>query len=171
MFKKNKRGISELVSYVLLIILAVGIASGVFVWLKYLAVKPQYVECPDIGFIIEEDTCFGANQDFGNITFYLKNNGNFDITGFKMMVANSDKKIFRNISLKSDCPPIALGQFEDNLYGCPVNVSETAQIFGKFCLDTIKYIRISAIKEVEGKLAYCKPIDFPITNCIQGTGC
>ena len=85
---KNKRGISELVSYVLLITLAIAIAGGVFVWLKYEAIPPAKEECPDVNIILLNDTCYNNAGGQGNITFWIKNNGNFDIDGFKFMIAN-----------------------------------------------------------------------------------
>ena len=72
---QNKRGISELVSYVLLIVLAIALAGGVYIWLTSIAKPSQQVECPDVNIRLESYECFKPiNGNPGNITLLLKNN-------------------------------------------------------------------------------------------------
>ena len=75
---KNKRAISELVAYVLLITLAVSMAAVTYAFLKPYAEKPlPEEECPDaINIVIEDYAC---NTTHINIS--LKNRGLFNVTG------------------------------------------------------------------------------------------
>ena len=168
----NKKGISELVSYVLLIVLAIAIAGGVYLWLTSIAKPLQTVECPDISLILENYSCFGANKggagNIGNITLFLRNNGRFDITGFKIMIANKSDGILSNITMIENCT----GDTPINSYGCEIDVSSTREVSGRYiCLDKVQYVQISPIKEIDGKLAYCNPMVFSISNCDAGQAC
>ena len=159
---KNKKGISELVSYVLLIVLAIAIASGVYIWLTSIAKPSQAVECPDVNLRLEEYECFKSQgSQPGNITLHLKNTGKFDITGFRIVIKDDPDGIFSNISMYNKC----FGESTSGAYGCEINVSETRSVFGVFSVNKIRLVQIMPIKEVDGKLAYCKPIEFLIDNC------
>jgi hypothetical protein len=162
---KNKKGISELVSYVLLIVLAIAIAGGVYIWLTSIAKPSKAVECPDVNLRLESYECTQKSADNpGELTLVLKNNGKFDITGFRIMIRDDPDKIFSDISVVNDCfgGEIAIGA-----YGCEIAVSETRSVSGTFShIITVKQVQIMPIKEVDGKLAYCKPIEFVIDNCV-----
>ena len=74
----NKKAISELVAYVLLITLAVSMAAVTYAFLKPYAEKPlPEEECPDaINIVIENYACNDTN-----INISLKNRGLFSVTG------------------------------------------------------------------------------------------
>lgn len=70
---KNKKGISELISYVLLITLALAMAGGVYAYLRFYAENPLPEEqCDGISVAIVEYSC----QD-GEMTITIKNTGRF----------------------------------------------------------------------------------------------
>lgn len=74
----NKKAISELVAYVLLITLAVAMAAATYAFLRPYAEKPLPAEeCPDaINIVIENYACNDTN-----INISLKNRGLFSVTG------------------------------------------------------------------------------------------
>ncbi len=162
----NKKGISELVSYVLLIVLAIAIASGVYIWLTSIAKPSNAVECPDVNLRLESYECIQRfANDPGKLTLDLKNNGKFDITGFRIMIRDDPDRLFSNISVVNDCFG---GESTLGAYGCEIKVSETRSVSGTFsAINTVRLVQIIPIKEVDGKLAYCKPIEFLIDNCVS----
>jgi len=91
MFIKDKRAVSEIVAYVILITIALGLATLVYTWLQFQAKLPGDQECPDdVALIIKSAvyTC-GANQ----LDLTLQNKGLFNITGYRVRVstqANAD---------------------------------------------------------------------------------
>ena len=87
---KNKKGLSEIVSYVLLILVALSLSVAVYTWLKVYVPKDK-LECPDgVSLIIKELECGNANK-FVNITF--GNKGRFDVDGIYLKFSDSEKKV------------------------------------------------------------------------------
>ena len=81
---KDKRGLSELVSYVLLISLAIVMASLVFSYLRFYVQNPLPKEsCPEVSVIIDNYSC--ANM---TLSLNVKNQGRFDIDGFTVKISN-----------------------------------------------------------------------------------
>jgi hypothetical protein len=61
----NKKGISEIVSYTLLIIIAVSVSILVFAYLKVYVPKFQAPECPpDVNIVIKDITCLDTTLEF-----------------------------------------------------------------------------------------------------------
>lgn len=86
--KNNKRGISELLSYVLLITLALAMAGGVYAWLKFYASNPLPEEqCEGVSLAITSVTC--TNNE---LTITLKNTGRFNVFA-RVKLYNGDKYI------------------------------------------------------------------------------
>ncbi len=81
---KNKKGISELVAYVLLISLSIALSIVVYNWLRAYVIPYQPKTCPDgISIIIKDYTCYS-----GNITLNLSNKGLFRIDGYIFRINN-----------------------------------------------------------------------------------
>lgn len=179
--KKNKKGISELVSYVLLITLAIAIAGGTFIWLKYIAVPPAKEECPDVNVIMVNNTCYDrctiqgsypVQYAPGNITFWIKNNGNFDVDGFKFLIANTTvNPLFKDIWIPEyyNC---YLGEGDKkDLSGCNVSAGALIKMYGFYYdTNTMKLLRVTPFKIVNNNDTFCKSFDFIVTNC-QETSC
>jgi hypothetical protein len=81
---RNKKGVSAVVGYVLLIIIAISLSIPVYYWMqKQLPGEPP--ECPDgAALSVKNYYCDG---DF--INFTLKNNGLFSVDGFILKIANT----------------------------------------------------------------------------------
>lgn len=82
----NKKAISDIIGYVLLIVIAISISLLVYSWIKgYIPANEK--NCPEgISLGIEYYLC---NNDNLNIT--LKNNGLFDVNGFVIRISNLTK--------------------------------------------------------------------------------
>lgn len=93
----NKKGLSELVSYVLLIVIALGLAAGVYTWMKS-NVPSETESCDENTAIIVRDYCLDAVAKTISITF--ENKGYFDIKGVAMK-ASKDVSQMPTIALQS----------------------------------------------------------------------
>ncbi len=71
----SKKGISEIVSYTLLILIAIGLAAGVYSFLKVYVPKYQTPECPpNVHVSVQRVSC-----DIDSIEFEILNKGFFSI--------------------------------------------------------------------------------------------
>ncbi len=85
----NKSGVSEMISYVILIAIAIGLSIAVYIWLKdYANVSPK-IDCKEGTSLILEDYTITAT----NLQLTLKNNGYFNIDGFILTVGNNTKRM------------------------------------------------------------------------------
>ena len=83
---KNKNGLSEVVSYVLLIVVGISLSAIVFVFLQGLIPEKEF-SCPDgLALIIKETKCLPSSNSI-NITF--QNKGRFEIDVVYSRYANN----------------------------------------------------------------------------------
>jgi len=88
---KDKRGVSVMVGYVLLVVMAIGLSVLVFAMLK-LWVPIEKSECPeDISLTIESASCSG-----GIINMTLRNRGLFSIDSVFINIGEPDR-VFRTL--------------------------------------------------------------------------
>ena len=86
--KKNKLGISEMLSYVILISIAIALSVAVFVWMQSESNFNPPLDCQDgTSVIIENSSCSG-----NLLTLSLKNNGLFNISGVLVSVGNDSAR-------------------------------------------------------------------------------
>ena len=86
--KNKKKAVSLMISYVLLISIAIILAVGVFVWLKYLTDVSPPVDCePGTSVILN-----GVSCSLLGIELNLKNNGRFNIDGIILTVGNESEQ-------------------------------------------------------------------------------
>ena len=88
--KENKKGLSVVIGYVLLVVISISLALLVYAWMKGFLWKPPK-ECPE-GISLIIDFC-RINITSKNLNLGLKNNGLFDIDGFIIRIANESGKI------------------------------------------------------------------------------
>jgi len=90
----NKKAVSLMISYVILISIALGISTGVYVWMKYYANIEPVQSCEDgTTMVLEDYTCLSG----GEVSDYvfrlsLRNTGLFSIDGFILHVGNDPEK-------------------------------------------------------------------------------
>jgi len=91
---KNKKAISLMVSYVILIAIIASISVGVFAWLKIVANVSPVIDCKSgTSVIIEDYQCStGEELDPAGIEIILKNNGRFNVDGIIFAVGDSSAR-------------------------------------------------------------------------------
>jgi len=81
---KNRKGVSVMIGYVLLISAAIVMGAVVYQWLKtYIPKEP--LECPDgVALFIKESSCTSdpINPSLKILSLTLKNNGKFNLDGY-----------------------------------------------------------------------------------------
>jgi hypothetical protein len=103
---RNKKGISAMVGYVLLIIIAVALAAGVFTFLRTFIPKER-VECPEeIHIVIQDYVC---SSGVLNLTF--SNRGLFTVDGVYVRAGTQEKKVRTPLN-----DPDAGGKERDKFY-------------------------------------------------------
>ena len=78
----NKRGLSNVIAYALLIVMTIALSTVVFSWLQLYVGETEIAECPDgVDLVIKEYICKGNNL---NVT--IKNQGRFSVEGYRIRV-------------------------------------------------------------------------------------
>jgi hypothetical protein len=85
----HKKALSEMISYVLLIVIAVSISILVYAWMNDM-LPSKKASCPDgVSLIIENYNCNSADKIF-NLT--LRNMGTYNVDGYFIYVSNKTGK-------------------------------------------------------------------------------
>lgn len=83
--KSNKKGLSEIISYVLLISITIALSVLVYNWLRFYVSGEEVPECSEgVNLIIKEFKCYSGK----NLTITLQNKGRFSVDGFTIRVHN-----------------------------------------------------------------------------------
>lgn len=96
--KRNKKGVSVIIGYILLITFVIFLGAIIYNWMKTY-VPTEELTCPDgVSLFIKDYFC---NSTHLNIT--LKNNGMFSVGGYFIRVSNvSDKLVLPTIDISPD---------------------------------------------------------------------
>ncbi|MGB9707964.1 MAG: hypothetical protein ACPLXC_01390 [Candidatus Pacearchaeota archaeon] len=169
---KNKRGISELISYVLLITLALAMAAAFWFFIRPYIERPlPEEECPEsVSIVLENYSCNGTH-----INYTLKNRGLHNIEGVKLNVI--DPILNNEFTLQWFLPSPACQQIQETCTECdnvclragetPLQGETNYQRFVE-----IKKIAIYPIKTDEkgiAKICTGAVLKIPITNCRSRT--
>ena len=96
MLKRNKRGLSVIVGYVLLIVFAIAIGVASYQWLSsYVPREP--LNCPDGVSLFVKEASF--DEGTSQLTVVVRNNGKFDVAGYFIHAANSSEQQLPSIDL------------------------------------------------------------------------
>ncbi len=107
--KYSKRALSEVVSYVLLIVIALAIAAMVAGWLRIKADISQRETCPaDASLVVKTYSC---DKIAGEISITIQNNGLFDIAGFFIRASNEIGKLPTILLKSTDAGQITEGRY------------------------------------------------------------
>lgn len=101
--RQNKRAVSEMLAYVLLIAISISLAIGVYAWLVFIAGGIEELEkCPDgVSLIIQSYECLGNKK----IQIEAKNKGLFNVSGYYIKGTNNKSQIawFKLKNESADC--------------------------------------------------------------------
>lgn len=79
---RNKKGISTMIEYVMLITIAISLSGVVYIWLKGYTPAKEEVSCPNgVSLYFSKIDCKQAG-DYYSLNITLKNTGRFSLRGF-----------------------------------------------------------------------------------------
>jgi hypothetical protein len=97
---KNKKGISTMIEYVMLIVIVISMSSVVYLWLKGYAPTNEDIECEEgVSVYISNANCITNNDGDYSINLTIKNTGRFSIRGFYVRGTNSSNQTLASIDL------------------------------------------------------------------------
>jgi hypothetical protein len=103
---KSQKGISVIVSYVLLITLSVAMAGLVYTVIRYKASLPEEIKCPEgTSIFIYNYSCTAQPLQL-NLT--IKNNGFFNVSGVNVRIFNATSICNANFTFSPPLAPSAI---------------------------------------------------------------
>src|SRR3989344_8761483 len=117
---KNKKADSQMVSYVLLVVIAISLSAAVFAFLK-LYVPSDREKCPDdVSVIIEEVIC-----SQGKLNLAISNRGLFNVSMLFVRMGEESRTVRTQINNKTELlpEPLAPGQTNKYLFNIPTRFS------------------------------------------------
>lgn len=122
--KRNKKGVSEIISYVILIIIAIGLGVLVYNFLILYASGGDIPECEsDISIIIQNYSCRILGSQ--SIRVDVFNKGYFKVDAIFIRLGNESRKIRQQVNVDSE------GLIE------PLNPGEGVSLFSNFGSDIV----------------------------------
>jgi hypothetical protein len=176
----NRKAISEIISYVLLIAIALGISVAVYTWMST-RVPIVSETCPeDISLQVKSYSCDKSDTERKLLDINLKNNGNFNVDGFYIRTSNNLSTIPTLLGLEcGDCgsestnAEMFLSQggrfnFRYILGDLPLAPGKDVLVEFKY-KDVIKKIQIEPFIESKNSLQICTDatINIEVDNLIK----
>jgi len=170
MRKINQKAQSDIVSYVLLIVIAMSLAVGVYSFMKFYIPKDKETCSQEISLYVENYNCSKAiDQVEGEIKVFeltIKNNGLFNVTGFMIKATENYSRV----------PIIMLKTVGDNEVAIPGRYYFSEQLkAGASKITEFDYTDMSSIQRVQiqpftvsakGTILLCERIsDVKIEDC------
>src|SRR3989338_2109738 len=143
---KNKKGVNNVIGYILLVSMAVVISILVFQWLKSY-IPTDEIACPDGISLFVENSVYKCYID--NLTLTIKNNGKFSVGGYYIRGTNSSTQSLAILELSSFSPQGTGGAiiFEGNENGLnPGNKINNSFSFSSASFNILKSIEIIPIR-------------------------
>ena len=167
----NKSGISEMLSYIILVAMVMGLAMAVFAWLRVMSTTTQTADCEDgTSISLDNSSCDGYS-----ITFVLRNNGRFNISGVTITVGN-DSQISPSTYLKDRAIVFGgAGSYGTHLFLPEIDPGNTQNITfenlsktGTLNFNTIRVVQIQPFILSNNEKIYCtnSVIKQTISDCI-----
>ncbi len=143
---KNKKALSEIVGYVLLIAIALALAVGVFAWLKVFTQESTLQKCPDGVSLIIEDYSYFCSA--GEINLTLENKGLFSLDGFYA----------RGTDNAETQPTKLIGDEFGNLFKKQLRPGETTSLILKFNNLNLALVQIQPFIDNTKGRAVCESV-------------
>jgi len=93
---KNKRGVSVIIGYVMLIAIVIAISVGIYHWMKSY-VPQDALTCPDGTSVSIPDYIYDCSSN--QLNFSLKNTGTFSVAGYFIKATNNSNQNIATINL------------------------------------------------------------------------
>jgi hypothetical protein len=95
----NKKGVSIMIGYVLLISIAVIMGGVMYVWMKSYVPSGEEIECQEGTSLIIKDYSYSCSTKELNLTLF--NNGRFNLGGYYIYASNNSNQTLATINVYS----------------------------------------------------------------------
>ena len=163
----NKKAVSEVVAYVLLIVISLSIAGMIYAWLRFYVPGPEQ-KCPDnVAIVIKEYLC---NTTSKNITLTLQNKGLFNLSGFYVYISNESEALpILEPAFISSSKPVSSSERGYILFESPLPPDEEFSVVFLYLLhNRIEEIEAEPFRRQDKNVVLCK--DAIIRERINGCG-
>lgn len=145
----DKKGISEVVAYVLLIGISLSLATMVFFWLKGQLPKDVELSCDEgLSLNIRDYEYSCSSPEELNVT--IQNKGRFNAAGFILRVNNESGREIGLYVLEDSIEPMQTGETRELSYS-----SFTDNITGVSILGNLAFLEIQPKQNKDGKTFIC----------------
>jgi len=161
---KGKRGLSNVVAYVLLIAIVVALSALVYNWLRFYVSEEEVSECSDgVGVLIKNYNCYeSTEEDAGRLMITLKNKGRFSIDGYLLRVHDRPGAEFGFYTLDKVGEPIVPG----GEYSAVYYFNDTYDFSGDKTLETLTFVEVQPFMMDGGNIS-CKSYAFQEVVCAR----
>lgn len=145
----NKKGLSEIVGYVLLIMIAFSIAGMVFMWLRAYVQTGETAECDSgVSLSIRE---YNYSDELRTINLTVRNDGRFDVDGYVIRVNNNSITRFGEYKIFENATKIKVNT------NIGINIDEIKDISNdENITGRIKMVEIQPFVHINNKKTYCE---------------
>ena len=139
----NKKALSNMIAYVLLISITIALSMMVYGWLKGYVTGEEIETCSDnVNIIISNYEC--TEGPTGNLTVTLKNKGLFSTDGYILRVHNRPNAEFGFYTLNKTGSKLSPGQSIKDTYKFPLTKDK---------LETITLVEVQPFIMKDGKIS------------------
>jgi hypothetical protein len=158
---KNKKAVSEVISYVLLIVIAMSLATGVYAWMKFYVPSEKEEKCADDTAIsIIDYNCLynpilgGPENKKNEIRLTISNQGFFEVDGFFITASDAlERPPYQ--SLNATLGSAASGRWDFSPKLAPGNTTQPPIQFSFTGLNKIARVKIQPYKSGTKALLAC----------------
>jgi len=177
---ENKKAVSEMVAYVLLVVISISLAIIVYAWLsKYIRVTPT-PECPDsVALSVEDYVCYDDNQ---TLLLRVKNKGFFNISGYDIWgTSNTSKEALTSLRYEVSASGMPKGRYYFEIFSKsptfgngtlgPGRIDSKIHLFyyDDFPTNHLEKIKIQPFVVIKDREAMCdKAIIVMEVGCLSG---
>jgi hypothetical protein len=163
---RNKKALSEIVAYVILITIALSLSVMVYMWLQgYVPFQGSEKDCPDgMALIIKDYSCSKSPQSF-NLNLTIQNKGLFTADGFIIKLNDRDDASIGIYTLANSSSRygISLKPGESRSFQYDLN-TQVSQSNNQISLDKLTYIEVIPLLK-GSEITYCKTSTSQVVDC------
>jgi|SaaInlV_200m_DNA_2_1039689.scaffolds.fasta_scaffold03941_8 hypothetical protein len=152
--RKNKRAVSLIISYVLLISIGIALSGLVYSWLRFYVSEDKTAECKEDTILTIRD--YSCNETTLNIT--IKNKGKFSADGFVLRVHDRVNATQGLYTLYNDLVESKLAPNDD------FSDSYDYTKIGDHVLTRLTLIEIQPFV-INGEKIYCESVSSQVVDC------
>lgn len=170
--KKNKKAVSEIIAYVILISIGLSLSILVFVWLKSYVSEDTRKTCPDEAtLIIRNYSCSKTLGKVINLDITIKNRGLFIVDGFMVKVndrQDSSIGVYNLYNLLAPKEGEKLLPGEEVIYHYSIK-EDTYQGNELVEIDDVKLIEVQPFIDKKNKIL-CESVSSQVVSCGASAG-